>query len=71
MICDNYNKLIEQGEAELFIAELLHIMMNDERYFNRCTKLVNDAKRDGLLQNVKFYPTPAEILDAELNINNP
>jgi hypothetical protein len=56
MICNSYQKLVEDGTAEIFLAELLHAVMNDERYFHEGIDFVNRAKRDNVLSGVRFYP---------------
>jgi hypothetical protein len=66
MICKNYLQLVDEGTSELFLAELLHIVMHDDDNFNKATMFINKAKSNGLLKNVKFYPeNDTDIISSE------
>ena len=51
--CDEYEKLDNQEKA-IFIGELAHCSMFDKESFERAAWIINDARKRGILDRVKF-----------------
>jgi len=63
MLCENYNQL-SHAEKIIFIGELIHIVQNDNEYFNHAKKIIEIARENNRLKNVTILPTNQTILDA-------
>lgn len=63
MLCENYNKL-SHAEKIVFIGELIHVVQNDNDYFDHAKKIIEIARESNRLKNVTILPTNQTILDA-------
>ena len=58
MVHDKFLKLQDDGLHTIFLAQVAHCIMHDEKCFSIATKMVNSQIEDGVLKNVSFYPKP-------------
>lgn len=59
MTCDKFNRL-SLPEKYVAIGELVHIFQSSDKYHDILTDVLNDAIRDGELENVKILPPTQE-----------
>lgn len=63
MLCENYQQL-SHAEKIIFIGELIHIVQNDNVYFDHAKKIIEIARDCNKLKNVTILPNNQTILDA-------
>lgn len=47
-------KELEEQEQSVYLASVIHCLINDGKYFEQGCKMINEAKQRGLFDKVKF-----------------
>lgn len=55
MICKNYDKL-SHVEKIKYIGELIHIVQNDDEFYEKGYNLIKLAREKGILDGVQILP---------------
>lgn len=55
MLCKKYANLSHVDKIR-YLGELIHIVQNDDEFFDMGSSLINKAKSEGLLDGVKILP---------------
>lgn len=55
MICKKYNNLSHVDKIR-YIGELIHIVQNDDEFYEMGVTLINKAKEKGILDGVQILP---------------
>jgi hypothetical protein len=55
MICKKYDNLSHVDKI-IYIGELIHIVQNDDEFYEMGVTLINKAKEKGILDGVQILP---------------